>query len=94
MEDVRLHGGWLNAWGRPGLGAQFRMTLPRTQDTILQLSPLPLMPRDAVAEPHRRPAQGSASATGHRTDGDATAGGGTAVKAADGRADDDREGER
>ncbi|WP_392508800.1 MtrAB system histidine kinase MtrB [Naumannella halotolerans] len=93
MEDVRLHGGWLNAWGRPGLGAQFRMTLPRTQDTILQLSPLPLMPRDAVAEPHRRPAQGSASATGHRTDGDATAGGGTAVKAADGRADD-REGER
>ena len=29
MEDARLHGGWLNAWGRPGQGAQFRLTLPR-----------------------------------------------------------------
>ena len=30
MEDANLHGGWLTAWGRPGLGAQFRLTLPRT----------------------------------------------------------------
>ena len=29
MEDANLHGGWLTAWGRPGLGAQFRLTLPR-----------------------------------------------------------------
>ena len=26
LEDARLHGGWLHAWGRPGQGAQFRLT--------------------------------------------------------------------
>lgn len=46
MEDARLHGGWLNAWGRPGLGAQFRLTLPRTHGEILEYSPLPVVPRD------------------------------------------------
>ena len=29
LEDAHLHGGWLQAWGRPGEGAQFRLTLPR-----------------------------------------------------------------
>ena len=29
-EDARLHGGWLQAWGEPGGGSQFRLTLPRT----------------------------------------------------------------
>ena len=29
LEDAQLHGGWLQAWGRPGEGAQFRLTLPR-----------------------------------------------------------------
>ena len=29
LEDTHLHGGWLQAWGRPGEGAQFRLTLPR-----------------------------------------------------------------
>lgn len=48
MEDTRLHGGWLNGWGRPGQGAQFRLTLPRDQTRILQLSPLSLVPKDAV----------------------------------------------
>ena len=28
LEDARLHGGWLEAWGAPGQGAQFRLTLP------------------------------------------------------------------
>ncbi len=46
MEDARLHGGWLTAWGRPGLGAQFRLTLPRVAGGILEQSPLPLVPRD------------------------------------------------
>ncbi|HEX8488150.1 MAG TPA: MtrAB system histidine kinase MtrB [Propionibacteriaceae bacterium] len=48
MEDANLHGGWLTAWGRPGLGAQFRLTLPRKAGTILEQSPLPLVPRDLV----------------------------------------------
>lgn len=48
MEDTRLHGGWMNAWGRPGMGAQFRLTLPRTAGAILEQSPLPLVPRDLV----------------------------------------------
>ena len=29
LEDARLHGGWLEAWGQPGDGAHFRLTLPR-----------------------------------------------------------------
>ncbi|MFX4272866.1 MtrAB system histidine kinase MtrB [Propionibacteriaceae bacterium Y1685] len=49
MEDANLHGGWLNAWGRPGQGAQFRLTLPRQEGGILQMSPLPVVPRDLVA---------------------------------------------
>ncbi|MET0695565.1 MAG: MtrAB system histidine kinase MtrB [Propionibacteriaceae bacterium] len=48
MEDANLHGGWLTAWGRPGLGAQFRLTLPRKAGAILEQSPLPLVPRDLV----------------------------------------------
>lgn len=48
LEDARLHHGWLQAWGRPGRGAQFRLTLPRTQTGRLKSSPLPLVPRDAV----------------------------------------------
>ena len=46
MEDANLHGGWLTAWGRPGLGAQFRLTLPRHAGDVLSTSPLPLVPRD------------------------------------------------
>ncbi|HZA05278.1 MAG TPA: HAMP domain-containing sensor histidine kinase, partial [Propionibacteriaceae bacterium] len=48
MEDANLHGGWLTAWGRPGLGAQFRLTLPRRRGMVLRTSPLPLVPRDLV----------------------------------------------
>lgn len=29
LEDTRLHAGWLEAWGEPGIGACFRLTLPR-----------------------------------------------------------------
>ena len=45
-EDARLHRGWLSAWGRPGLGAQFRLTLPRNPDVTLNSSPLPIIPVD------------------------------------------------
>jgi len=48
MEDANLHGGWLTAWGRPAMGAQFRLTLPRKVGAILETSPLPLVPRDLV----------------------------------------------
>jgi two-component system sensor histidine kinase MtrB len=47
LEDTHLHGGWLQAWGRPGEGAQFRLTLPRELGTQLRHSPLPLVPHDA-----------------------------------------------
>jgi two-component system, OmpR family, sensor histidine kinase MtrB len=42
LEDARLHGGWLHAWGEPGAGAAFRLTLPRWPGTTLERSPLPL----------------------------------------------------
>jgi two-component system, OmpR family, sensor histidine kinase MtrB len=48
MEDANLHGGWLTAWGRPAMGAQFRLTIPRKVGAILETSPLPLVPRDLV----------------------------------------------
>jgi two-component system, OmpR family, sensor histidine kinase MtrB len=47
LEDTHLHGGWLQAWGRPGEGAQFRLTLPRRAGGVLRQSPLPLVPVDA-----------------------------------------------
>ena len=46
-EDARLHGGWLEAWGRPGEGAQFRLTLPRRAGEDPVSSPLPLEPESS-----------------------------------------------
>ena len=47
LEDARLHGGWLQAWGSPGAGSQFRLTLPRHAGDRISRSPLPLVPQDA-----------------------------------------------
>src|SRR5882757_3453482 len=47
VEDARLHGGWLQAWGEPGGGSQFRVTLPRTAGDALRGSPIPLEPDDS-----------------------------------------------
>lgn len=47
LEDARLHGGWLQAWGAPGDGANFRLTLPRLIGREISASPLPLEPTDA-----------------------------------------------
>jgi two-component system sensor histidine kinase MtrB len=52
LEDARLHGGWLEAWGQPGDGSSFRLTLPVRAGVELTESPLPLEPADAV--PGRR----------------------------------------
>ncbi|WP_239147291.1 MtrAB system histidine kinase MtrB [Paractinoplanes tereljensis] len=54
-EDARLHGGWLEAWGAPGEGAQFRLTLPVRSGDRLLAAPLPLIPRDrAIAADETR----------------------------------------
>ncbi|MFE6971786.1 MtrAB system histidine kinase MtrB [Isoptericola sp. NPDC057653] len=52
LEDARLHAGWLEAWGRPGEGASFRLTLPRRAGIRLERSPLPLEgPSKGVSAP-------------------------------------------
>ena len=50
LEDAHLHGGWLQAWGEPGHGTQFRLTLPRRAGDVIEHSPLPLVPTDAASE--------------------------------------------
>jgi two-component system sensor histidine kinase MtrB len=50
LEDARLHGGWLQAWGAPAQGSQFRLTLPRRAGERITRSPLPLVPRDADSQ--------------------------------------------
>ncbi len=47
LEDARLHGGWLQAWGEKGRGSVFRLTLPRTAGQRIAGSPLPLGPDEA-----------------------------------------------
>jgi two-component system sensor histidine kinase MtrB len=42
LEDAHLHRGQLEAVGRPGLGAAFRLTLPRRAGGTVTDSPLPL----------------------------------------------------
>lgn len=43
-EDARLHGGRLEAWGSPGAGSCFRLTLPRICNAEFDESPLRLPP--------------------------------------------------
>ena len=47
LEDARLHGGWLQAWGERGKGSVFRLTLPRVTGQKFAGSPLPLEPDEA-----------------------------------------------
>ncbi|MEJ3657768.1 MtrAB system histidine kinase MtrB [Actinomycetes bacterium KLBMP 9759] len=49
FEDAKLHGGWLQAWGRPGQGAAFRLTLPLETGDLVEASPLPLRPEDVTS---------------------------------------------
>lgn len=72
QEDARLHGGELVAWGMPGHGSCFRLTLPREQDRPMGPSPLDLPP-----DPPDIPAE--------TDDGEAAAGATFAEQRGDGR---------
>ncbi|WP_084725779.1 MtrAB system histidine kinase MtrB [Streptacidiphilus melanogenes] len=70
LEDAALHGGWLHAWGEPGGGSQFRLTIPRSAGTEIARSPIPLEPEDSrgnlgldiSGSPYRRPRPAGATA--------------------------------
>ena len=70
LEDARLHGGWLQAWGERGKGSVFRLTLPRVAGQELAGSPLPLEPDEAEVAatdlgPGARPATEITRVTSH-----------------------------
>lgn len=46
LEDARLHNGELDAWGRPGLGAHFVLTLPRKAGAFIEGRPIKVAPKD------------------------------------------------
>ncbi|MEI6374734.1 MAG: MtrAB system histidine kinase MtrB [Actinomycetes bacterium] len=50
LEDARLHGGWLQAWGEPGRGSNFVLTLPRRAGDEVRSFPLALDPLEQVEE--------------------------------------------
>lgn len=58
LEDARLHGGWLQVWGEPGGGSQFRLTLPCTAGETVRSSPLALQPADSRRRRQTQGAQG------------------------------------
>ncbi|MBN2176662.1 MAG: HAMP domain-containing histidine kinase [Demequinaceae bacterium] len=45
-EDAHLHGGRLEAWGSPRMGASFRLTLPRSSEGLGTRPVLPLVPHE------------------------------------------------
>jgi len=49
LEDARLHNGELEAWGRPGRGAHFVVTLPRNTWESIDQRLIPLQPEDYKA---------------------------------------------
>ena len=77
LEDAHLHHGWLQAWGEPGGGSQFRLTLPRTAGLELVRSPIPLEPDDSrhhkrQVEAARLAAEGALAATPRHNEPDLT----------------------
>jgi two-component system, OmpR family, sensor histidine kinase MtrB len=53
IEDARLHQGRLEAWGEPGKGACFRLTLPLVRGHKVTSSPLPMKPVGRERPPRR-----------------------------------------
>ena len=47
MDDTNLHEGLLKAWGRPGLGANFVVTLPKSPGIPISSEPIDVIPKDA-----------------------------------------------
>jgi two-component system sensor histidine kinase MtrB len=45
-EDAHLHGGTLEAWGSPRMGASFRLSLPRGSEGLGTRSVVPLVPHE------------------------------------------------
>jgi two-component system, OmpR family, sensor histidine kinase MtrB len=89
LEDARIHGGWLEAWGEAGRGSVFRLTLPRAVGAQLAGSPLPLGPdeaelADAAGTVGMPGSMGpvSAGAAGHGTAANGTAANGAAANGA------------
>ncbi len=70
IEDARLHQGRLEAWGKPGNGACFRLTLPLVRGHKVTTSPLPLKPgTQPGAQPGAKPggqSAGKPAAAEHR----------------------------
>jgi two-component system sensor histidine kinase MtrB len=66
VEDANLHDGKLEAWGRPGVGASFRLTLPLVRGQKLGKSPQPLEP--GMRRAPRRPHSESERAGGERVE--------------------------
>ena len=62
IEDARLHQGRLEAWGEPGKGACFRLTLPLVRGHKVTTSPLPAQTH--WARTGRRPHAGARTRTG------------------------------
>jgi len=74
LEDARIHGGRLQAWGEPGAGSCFRLTLPRVAGEDPGPSPLLLVPEDAPTQAFARPVLDPVPPDGSGEESDAAVG--------------------